>query len=145
MPKIDRDERRVLTLNAGSSSLKFAVFSAARPPRRLLAGAVTRIGLPGATLTVAPGTAPREERAVDAPDHARALDAVVACVEPGDGLAQLAAAGHRIVHAGPRLYDRAPGVPPAVVAELGRITELDVDHLPAALAIVEALGRRAPA
>jgi len=140
MPGVDT----VLTLNAGSSSLKFAVFTAAVPARRLTSGAVTRIGLPGAVLTVAEGTAPREEHALEAPDHARALDAVLAHLEPRHGLAQLAAAGHRIVHGGPRFYDRARRATPDVLAELRRICELDVDHLPAAIAIIEALGRRAP-
>ena len=138
-------ERHVLTLNAGSSSLKFGVFTAARPARRLVSGAVTRIGLSGAALTIAAEEAPRAEHAVDAPDHARALEAVLARLEPRQGLGQVVAAGHRIVHGGPRFYDHARLATPEVLAELRRIRELDVDHLPAAIAIVEALGRRAPA
>ncbi len=41
-----------LTINGGSSSLKFALFTAADPPERLLAGRIERIGLPGPRLTV---------------------------------------------------------------------------------------------
>src|SRR5438094_536204 len=98
-------DRAVLTLNAGSSSLKFAVFATGHPPRRLLSGAASRLGLPGATLTFSAGLAPAVTRALDAPDHERALTAVLDCLEPAHGLSSLAAAGHRLVHGGPR-HDR---------------------------------------
>jgi acetate kinase len=137
-------ERHLLTLNAGSSSLKIDVFSASTPARRLLSGAVARIGLPGATLTIAAGAAPGEEHAVDAPDHACALAAVLAHLEPRYGLGRASAAGHRIVHGGPR-YERARLVTPDVLDTLRRLAPLDADHLPAEIAIVEAMSRRAPA
>ena len=34
----------VLTINGGSSSIRFAVFEASQPPRRLLQGKIERIG-----------------------------------------------------------------------------------------------------
>src|ERR1700691_1349776 len=42
----------VLTINGGSSSIRFAVFAADRPPRRLLRGQMERIGSEDAHLTV---------------------------------------------------------------------------------------------
>ena len=36
---------RVLTINSGSSSIKFALFEAGDSPQRILAGAIERIGL----------------------------------------------------------------------------------------------------
>jgi acetate kinase len=137
-------ERHVFTFNAGSSSLKLAVFTSAQPARKLLSGAVTRIGLPGATLKIAAGSTPEEVHALDVPDHARALEAMLAHIEARYGLERAAAAGHRIVHGGPR-YDRARIVTPDVLAELRRLGPLDADHLPAEIAIVEAMTRRAPA
>jgi acetate kinase len=65
-------------------------------------------------------------------------------LEPHYPLARAAAAGHRVVHGGPH-YDRARRTTPDVLAELGRLSALDVDHLPAEIAIVEAMIRRAPA
>jgi acetate kinase len=135
-------ERHILTLNAGSSSLKFAVFTPGPPVRKLLSGAVARIGLPGATLAIDAGAAP-EGHDVDAPDHATALEALLTALEPRYPLMRAVAAGHRVVHGGPR-YDRAQRVTPAVLDELRRLSPLDVDHLPAEIAIVEALRRRAP-
>src|SRR5260370_22278374 len=43
---------RILTINGGSSSIKFALFEAGESPRRILAGVVERIGLPDASLPV---------------------------------------------------------------------------------------------
>jgi acetate kinase len=40
---------RILTINGGSSSIKFALFEAGESPRRLLAGEIQRIGLPDAS------------------------------------------------------------------------------------------------
>jgi acetate kinase len=76
----------VLTINGGSSSLKFAVFGADTPPRRLLSGAVDRIGLAGSTLTVtdAAGRA-AERRTVSAPDHAGCVPIVCEAVDKRTG------------------------------------------------------------
>jgi acetate kinase len=127
----------VLTLNGGSSSLKFAVFDSA-PQRRVLSGAVARIGLADATLAVGGAT-----RALDAANHARALEAVLAELDARMGLASVAAVGHRIVHGGLR-FDRATRVTDDMLDELRRLRPLDPAHLPAEIAIVEAMLARAP-
>ena len=137
-------ERHLLTLNAGSSSLKLGVFTSARPPRRLLTAAVARIGLPGPTLTISRGSTPEEAQTIgDLPDHAGALEAALAGIEPHHPLSRAEAVGHRLVHGGP-LYDRARLATPDVLAELRRLSPLDPDHLPAEIALVEAMLRRAP-
>ena len=137
-------ERHLLTLNAGSSSLKLGVFTSARPPRRLLSAAVARIGLPGTTLTITAGSTPEEVEALDdVPDHARALEKALAGIERRHPLARAAAVGHRLVHGGPR-YDRARLATPDVLAALRRLIPLDPDHLPAEIEMVEAMLRRAP-
>ena len=43
---------RILTINGGSSSIKFALFEAGDSLRRILQGGIERIGLPEATLRV---------------------------------------------------------------------------------------------
>jgi acetate kinase len=42
----------ILTINGGSSIIKFALFEAGNPLRRILEGGIERIGLPEATLRV---------------------------------------------------------------------------------------------
>jgi acetate kinase len=108
--------RRILTINAGSSSLKAAVYEAGTPSRRLMTTKVERV-------------------ASDAADHARALETVLARAGAFD------AVGHRIVHGGAN-YDASCLVTPALVADLNELSSLDPDHLPAEIAIVDALQRR---
>ena len=43
---------RILTINGGSSSIKFALFEAGDSLQRILEGGIDRIGLPEATLRV---------------------------------------------------------------------------------------------
>jgi acetate kinase len=114
----------VLTLNAGSSSLKFALFEPASPPRRILVDEVERIGSAGL-------------------DHAGALDRALQKVEEKGGLAAIGAVGHRIVHGG-RRFDGPRRLTGDVLEELRRLATLDPDHMPAAIAIVDAMRARAP-
>jgi hypothetical protein len=61
---------RVLTINGGSSSIKFALFEAGDSLRRILEGVIERIGLPEATLRVKGlNRADNSSRLVTAPDH----------------------------------------------------------------------------
>ena len=41
----------ILTINGGSSSIKFAVYSAGEPLKRSIHGTVDRVGMSGTTLT----------------------------------------------------------------------------------------------
>jgi acetate kinase len=127
----------VLAVNAGSSSLKFAVFAPGEPPPRRARGSVERIGQPRAALRLDAA----EPREVAATDHAAALSLVVdALAARGVGFE---AVGHRIVHGGPRFVEPST-VTPSLLAELQRISPFDPEHLPAEIALIEAFARRFP-
>ena len=67
---------RILTINGGSSSIKFALFEAGDSLRRILEGGIERIGLPEATLRVKGlNQADNFSRPVTAPDHTAAVGA----------------------------------------------------------------------
>jgi acetate kinase len=135
------DRSCILTVNGGSSSLKFAVFewksTANSSPERLLAGRIERIGLPDAKATVSglDGQKP-ESWPVSASDLGSAAQVLIDSVEKHVGSAALAGVGHRIVHGGPR-YFRPELITAEVIAELRRICPLDVDHLPAEISLIE--------
>jgi acetate kinase len=134
--------RAVLALNCGSSSLKFALFDAGDPSRRLLSGRVERIRLPESRLVVVDAeSGRRDEASVDAPEPSSAAAIVLDRV--GEAAGPVAAVGHRIVHGGPR-FGRPEPITDAVVDELRRLVPLDPDHLPGAIAIVELLRGRLP-
>jgi len=133
----------VLILNAGSSSLKFALFDdeASRPP--LASGAIERIGSNQAAF-ISKGSSgrPGERVAISAPDHVSGLDYLLRyLVESGS--ARFGAVGHRVVHGGPRYADPRR-VDPEMLAELRRIHSFAPHHLPAEIALMEALSVRFP-
>ena len=60
----------ILTINGGSSSIKFALFEAGESLKRILEGSIERIGLPDASLRVKSlNPADSFSRSVKAPDH----------------------------------------------------------------------------
>ena len=93
----------ILTINGGSSSIKFALFEAGDALRRLLEGGIERIGLPEAILRVTGlNQADNFSRLVTAPDHTVAVDALMDWIEERGKRDELTAVGHRVVHGGPK-------------------------------------------
>ncbi len=131
---------RILAINVGSSSLKFALFTAGDRPGRLASGRVEKIGLPDAAWTLAVAGGPPEARRIDAPDHAAAVGTLIEWLGRGVGFAALAAVGHRVVHGGAR-YHQPERVTPVVIEELRRIIPLDPDHLAGEIEAIEAFRR----
>ncbi len=72
----------ILTINGGSSSIKFALFEANASLRRVLKGELARIGQSQATLTVnGTNATDNASRAVMAPDHTAAVDTLLDWLE----------------------------------------------------------------
>ena len=85
---------RILTINGGSSSIKFALFEAGDSLRRILEGVIERIGLPEATLRVKDlNQADNFSRLVTAPDHAVAVATLMDWIEARIGREALTAVG----------------------------------------------------
>src|SRR5260221_12157496 len=135
---------RILTINGGSSSIKFALFEAGESPRRILAGGIERIGLPDASFRVKSlNQADNFSRPVTASNHTAAVGALMDWIEERGGGDALAAVGHRVVHGGPR-YSKPQRITPEMVEELRRLVPFDPDHLPEEILLTEAFHRRFP-
>ena len=134
----------ILTLNGGSSSIKFAMFAAEASLRTILSGRVERIGMADAVFSVqeADGGA-AFARPVAAPDHAAAVTVLVDWLATRNSGGGLFAVGHRIVHGGLR-YHQPQTLTPALLEELRSLTPLDPEHLPQEIALAEGLQRRFP-
>jgi len=134
---------RILTINGGSSSIKFALFEAGESPRQILAGGIERIGLPDASLRVKGlNQADNFSRLVKASNHTVAVGALMDWIEER-GVDALTAVGHRVVHGGPR-YSQPERITPEMVEELRRLVPFDPDHLPEEILLTEAFHRRFP-
>jgi acetate kinase len=135
---------RILTINGGSSSIKFALFEAGDPLKRILEGGIERIGLPDATLRVkGVNQADNSSRLVTALDHTSAVGALVDWIEERLGHDALTAVGHRVVHGGPK-YSEPQRITAEMVEELHALSPFDPDHLPEEIMLTEAFHRRFP-
>jgi len=134
----------VLTLNGGSSSIRFALYEEIEPLRRLLDGKVDRIGLSGTNLTVRNSTGkPQDSRTIDLADHRSAVSFLLDWLETQPVFARIKAVGHRVVHG---MTHTAPErVTPDLLDELHRIMPYDPEHLPLEIELIEAFRQRHPA
>jgi acetate kinase len=136
----------LLTLNAGSSSLKASLFE--------IDGAVPRLALKAEVESI--GAAPRftarepsgrvvHDRvwANEEPSFEALLDSVIAWAESHLGASALAAVGHRVVHGG-RDHFRPERVTPDLLAALGRLVPLAPLHQPQNLAPIRAIAALRP-
>ncbi len=135
---------RILTINGGSSSIKFALFAASDSLRRILDGGIEWIGLPEATLTVkGSDKADNFSRLVGAANHMVAVVALMDWIEERIGGVALTAVGHRVVHGGPK-YSEPQRITTEMVKELHQIEPFDPEHLPEEILLIEAFQTRFP-
>ena len=138
------DNPSILTVNGGSSSIKFAVYRIGEPLERELRGTIDRIGISGTTLTFEDQTTGCQgSLCIDAADHKSAAiylsDWLVAqrCFE------SVGAIGHRVVYG---MQHTAPEVvTEELLKELRRMSPYDPDHLPSEIELIEIFGLRHPA
>src|ERR1700722_269663 len=133
----------VLTINGGSSSIRFAVFDASQPPRRLLQGKMERIGSADAGLTVdqADGGAPTHIK-IDIKEQGTAGGFLIAWLQSHPLFKTLAGVGHRVVHG--MLHTQPERVTPLLLDELKGIMPFDPEHLPGEIELIEAVRDRRP-
>jgi len=133
----------VLTINGGSSSIRFAVYAAGATPRRRLSGKIDRIGTRGTAFVVSPAAGIRPvSRRLTAANHRAAVDNLLDWLEAQPVFASIQAVGHRVVHG--MTHSQPERVTSRLLAELHRITPYDPDHLPREIELIAAFRRRHP-
>jgi acetate kinase len=135
----------VLCLNMGSSSLKFALYRLGHAEESLLAaGEIERIGLSGGRLLVnSPDGTILQDRHRDFSEQKEAIGEIFAVLDRLH-LPVPCAAGHRIVHGGPD-HASPQRVDEALLETLKKLSAFAPLHLPAEIAVVEAIAHHFPA
>lgn len=134
----------ILTINGGSSSIKFALFEAGASLQRKFAGSIERIGQPRAIFRVKGATAADSfSQPLAAVDHAHAVNALLDWIAQHLGQLPLAATGHRVVHGGPD-YSAPQLISDALIEAVRQLTPFDPEHLPEEILLIEAVRRRFP-
>jgi acetate kinase len=133
----------ILSLNGGSSSLKFTVFRVTdATEERITSGAVEAIGESSGKAWLCSGDNALQEENGKFPDHTAAINTMFAALQK-QGFERLAAAGHRIVHGGPKFT--APQLIDAALKEaLKKLIPFAPLHLPSQVAMIEAVAAHFP-
>lgn len=129
----------LLVLNAGSSSIKFALYDLPLRPMPRVEGQIAGIGR-DARFTVA-----GQERRVPAAlaDHGAGIAQLLDWLEGEGHASNLAGAGHRVVHGGAQ-FTRPAFLDPAAIDALSLLAPLAPHHQPHNLAAIRALAQRMP-
>jgi acetate kinase len=133
----------ILTVNAGSSSIKFALFSCGEAPSPLLRGKIDRIGHPGTALSYSDLTTGRQSgRALESPDKKSAGASLLDWLDNRCAFAGIRAIGHRVVFG--MDFSEPQLVQPDLLRRLHEFILYDPDHLPGEIELIEIMARAHP-
>ncbi len=135
----------LLTINAGSSSIRFAIYEAGKTPKRKLDGKIDRIGLSGTNLIVNHAEdlgQPMVPLRLAVPDHDMAAGFLLDWLEQQPLFRAVRAIGHRVVHG--MAHSQPERVTPKLLTELRHIMPYDPEHLRRELGLIEAFRKRHP-
>lgn len=135
---------KIMSINAGSSSLKFSLFEM-NEKNCIASGYFERVGLPGSFYTIKyNGEKIREE--VDMPNHTVAVEVLLdRLISIGiiQDLSEIDGIGHRLVHGGDK-YKSSVRITDEVVEDLRKYSELAPLHNPANILGIEAIQKALP-
>lgn len=139
-------DNAILIVNAGSSSLKFAVFVVGRrhtDPERCFHGQIEPIGEQASFTVFAEHESPLLDDSLFVADHEAAFLAILSWLEQHAATLNFIGAGHRLVHGGV-MFDQTVRLDSEVIHQLESLVPLAPLHLPPNLAAVKALARLRP-
>ncbi|HEV2237186.1 MAG TPA: acetate/propionate family kinase [Ktedonobacterales bacterium] len=141
------DMTRVLALNSGSSSLKFALYAVrvGADEQPVASGQLAPIGGEAGQLTLRDmAGGPSLDQRVPLPTHAAALRLLLETLSAHAASWSYYAVGHRVVHGGAD-FSAPTRITSDVIRTLQGLIPLAPEHLPQAISIIEAVADAHPA
>jgi len=133
----------ILTINGGSSSVKFALYQTGEELKRGLYGKIDRIGVSGTNLTFDdPASNRHDSRSLTASAHKSAASLLIDFLEEQNPFESVRAVGHRVVHGMQHTVPQL--VTQELLDDLHRIIPCDPDHLPSEIELIETFRQRHP-
>jgi acetate kinase len=133
----------ILTINAGSSSIKFALFYHQPMLTRTLYGEVSRIGLAGAFLKFNNlSNGQQAQIKLENTDYHSASNFLMDWLAANVNFSLVKAIGHRVVHG--MQHTKPTLITPVLLEELKMLIPYDPDHLPHEIELMKALQKRYP-
>jgi acetate kinase len=137
------DNQRVLTINSGSSSIKFALFLVGDVLDRELSGKIDRVGLSGTILKFNDSLKNQQGSLnIGDADHRVAANFLMDWLEQQVDFGSIQAVGHRVVHG--MQHTASQLVNQELLHELYSILPYDPDHMPNEIHLIEVFMLRHP-
>ena len=140
---MNRTSPCVLTLNGGSSSIRFAVDATGADPERWLSGKLEAIGTPRARLHAHDKEGnPLADQDLHNAAPGAAIDQLLDWLESQPIFSSVVAVGHRVVHG--MEHTEPERITPLLLDELEKLVAFDPEHLPREIALIKAIQARHP-
>jgi acetate kinase len=139
-------QQNILTINSGSSSIKFSVYRGGADPKRLLSGRLERIGLGldnGKFFAFDAEGGPLSTADIPLADHEAALNVLFSWLAARPEGRAINVAAHRVVHGGPH-YTTPRMVGEELLQALKRLCPFAAEHLPHEIKAIEAISAAFP-
>ncbi len=133
----------IFTINAGSSSIKFALYEMSSSWQRIFNGSIDRIGQSGTVFSINRSDNKTPSRCrLKADNHGSAASFLLDYLTAQPEFPFIKAVGHRVVHG--MHHSQPQQINSALLAELRRIVPYDPDHLPREIQLIEVFHHRHP-
>lgn len=140
---MDPDNSHILTINGGSSSIKFSMYQVGKPLERLLFGEIEKIGTKEAKFNFTTSQSPQKNSVdITAITHDEAINYLVDWLEKQQYFASVSAIGHRIVHG--MQHTEPELITDQLLNDLKKISDFDPEHLPEEIKLIEVFKERFP-
>ncbi len=123
----------ILTINGGSSSIKFALYETALLLEKTVSGELSGIGTSHANLVI---NKVKQTLIIPVSDYPSAIICLLGWLKESNSATTVTAIGHRVVHGMKRTEPCL--VTREILAELKQIIPYDPDHLPSEIKLIEA-------
>ncbi len=134
---------KILVINSGSSSIKFAFYQNDTALKRGLHGTLERIGLSGTNLSFAENEGGKVESIpFNATEYVATVALFLDWLREQDGMQSVETVGHRVVHG--MKHTQPEVVTQKLLEELHRISTYDPAHLPGEIELMEAFRKQYP-
>lgn len=137
------ENSNILTINGGSSSIKFSIYKSRGPLERVLYGEIEKIETKEAKFNITTAQSPQKNSTdITANNHDDAINHLVDWLEKQQYFNSVSAIGHRIVHG--MQHTEAEIITDKLLNELKKISDFDPEHLPEEIKLIEIFKKRYP-
>jgi acetate kinase len=133
----------ILTINGGSSSIKFALYDTPMPLKLLFSGEIANIGIQNTNLNFINATTGHQNTVpIKASDYREGAEVLMDWMEKQDAFTAIKAIGHRVVHG--MDHTQPEKITAVLLDKLKQISAYDPEHLPEEIKLIDIFGKHYP-